>query len=518
MHKANVPFEIKLKGSYTQHSEVSVSKYSQKIAVYTFIKGSGKSYFRFSGSGGRYNYEISNESGSFSIGSYHGNNTLFKKGYIFLSKNKKRMIHANGDPFFYLADTLWYGATNRLSLPEFKKYLAFRKKQGFSAIQIVAGTPPEIDFNSDQAKNESGLPFLSNLLPNPEYFDALDERIQEITAAGLVPVIFGGWGHHIDIIEVQKMKIFWNEIIARYSAYPVIFSLTGELDVFLNGFYRRNRLQHRLPFIPSSLLLRLKQLRGLLVHKPTHTVLLKSRVDRWRAIAKYISGINSYHRLLTAHISQRKSVFELLGSTFLDFNSIQSGHSSDSIFYMKEKIQGSLNPIVNLEPWYEGILGNFKEYDQRRAFWTCMLSGAIGHAYGAHGVWQVARNDNFMEHWGKSVFKKALNYKGATQLGRSRKFLEKLSYQIPFTADKRVEVQSAASFTCSKVNKHTSILYLEKAQGELTICISNKTTVTWINPVDFNTILTENTSSGGKLNIPNLKHDLLAIIKYKQTH
>ncbi len=518
MHKANVPFEVKLKGSYTHHSKVSVSKSGKKITVYTFTKGGGKSFFRFSGSEGRYKYKIFGENGSFAIGSYKGTNILLKKGGICLSKNKKSLIHANGEPFFYLADTLWYGATSRILLPEFKKYLAFRKKQGFSAIQIVAGTPPEINFNSKQAANEKGLPFLSNLLPNPTYFDALDERIQEIVIAGLVPVIFGGWGQHIDIIGVEKTKIFWNEIIARYSAYPVIFSLAGELDVFLEGFGDKEKSRKWMQIIPSYLILKLRRMRNLLVHKPDDTTLLEIRARKWKEVANYIKGRNSFQRLLTAHISQKKSVFELVGSDSLDFDSIQSGHSKDSIFYMKEKIRNSLTPIINLEPWYEGILGNFTEYDQRRAFWTCILSGAIGHAYGAHGVWQIEHGDNFMEHWGKSTFKKAVNYKGATQLGQSRKFLEKLAYQMPFTADKRIEVQSATGFACSKVNKHMSILYLEKAQGELIVNFNKKTTVKWINPVDFKTILTENTSSGGKLRIPNRKHDLLAAIQYEQTH
>ena len=83
-------------------------------------------------------------------------------------------------------------------------------------------------------------------------------------------------------------------------------------------------------------------------------------------------------------------------------------------------------PIINLEPWYEGIAENFGPKHQRIAFWYSVLSGATGHGYGAHGIWQAAgKADNFMRHWGKSSFETALGYQGAAQIGNGRKFVLK---------------------------------------------------------------------------------------------
>ncbi len=46
-------------------------------------------------------------------------------------------------------------------------------------------------------------------------------------------------------------------------------------------------------------------------------------------------------------------------------------------------------PVLNGEVAYEGIMGSNWEDVQRLMFWSCMLSGAAGHTYGASGSWQV---------------------------------------------------------------------------------------------------------------------------------
>lgn len=43
-------------------------------------------------------------------------------------------------------------------------------------------------------------------------------------------------------------------------------------------------------------------------------------------------------------------------------------------------------PVVNGEVCYEGILADSREEIQRLMFWSCLLSGAAGHTYGANGI------------------------------------------------------------------------------------------------------------------------------------
>ena len=160
---------------------------------------------------------------------------------------------------------------------------------------------------------------------------------------------------------------------------------------------------------------------------------LKKRISAWKNVGDYISRIDPFKRLITAHVSNRVTAYDLLGNKkWLSINAIQSGHSKDSIPFMVRSILGNCKnniPLVNMEPWYEGILGNFKDYEQRIAFWMCVLSGAKGYSYGAHGIWQMSKKgENFMGHWGNSYWKGSLEFKGAEQLGLAKKFLEKFEW------------------------------------------------------------------------------------------
>ena len=79
-------------------------------------------------------------------------NSSIEHGPIRLSKNKKYLEHEDGTPFFWLADTWWYGMTARTKWEDFKILVADRKKKGFNVIQIVVGVPPDIDIFSERGK------------------------------------------------------------------------------------------------------------------------------------------------------------------------------------------------------------------------------------------------------------------------------------------------------------------------------------------------------------------------------
>ena len=48
----------------------------------------------------------------------------------------------------FLADTWWYGLTDRISIDDFYELAQQRKDEGFSAIQLVMGIPPEVAIDS----------------------------------------------------------------------------------------------------------------------------------------------------------------------------------------------------------------------------------------------------------------------------------------------------------------------------------------------------------------------------------
>ena len=327
----------------------------------------------------------------------------------------------NGRPFFWLADTWWYGATKRMPFAVFKELVHKRKKQGFTAIQFVVGVPPEIDIFDKNAAGDGGMPFHADKSINNTYFEGLDKRIIYLVEQKMIPCIVGGWGWHMDVMGERTIKRFWTEIVRRYAKYPVVFCLTGEIDgpMPISSFMKT--IFHILPWSLQRLIYQLQ--------KRT----LGNRIKKWQNIAHMIKQIDPYHRPLATHTSSYKNAASILSQKgLLDFDTIQSGHSKDGYKHMVDMIYKRKNrniPIINMEPWYEGILGNFDAYYQRQAFWISMLGGAGGHSYGAHGVWQMAgKNDRFMDHWGTSYWKDAIKYSGAEQIGKAKRFLETMEW------------------------------------------------------------------------------------------
>ncbi|MMZ52468.1 beta-glucosidase [Paenibacillus polymyxa] len=52
-----------------------------------------------------------------------------------IAENKRYFMN-EGNPFFYLADTVWSAFTN-ITLEEWAYYLDYRKSQGFNVLQII---------------------------------------------------------------------------------------------------------------------------------------------------------------------------------------------------------------------------------------------------------------------------------------------------------------------------------------------------------------------------------------------
>jgi hypothetical protein len=91
-------------------------------------------------------------------------------------------------------------------------------------------------------------------------------------------------------------------------------------------------------------------------------------------------------------------------------------------------------PFLNSEVCYEGILGACHDDVQRLMFWTCLLSGAAGHTYGANGIWQLNQpgkpygKSPHGGDYGPAPWTEAMNLPGSGQLGRAKAFLQQFKW------------------------------------------------------------------------------------------
>lgn len=120
--------------------------------------------------------------------------------------------------------------TDRISTDEFYRLVQQRKDEGFSAIQLVMGIPPEVAINSPQSHG-GGKPALylqeSNLIINQDYIAVALEKIKILNKLHLKPIIYGGWGPQISQIGRNNMIEWRKRVIKVTEKFDPIYCLTG---------------------------------------------------------------------------------------------------------------------------------------------------------------------------------------------------------------------------------------------------------------------------------------------------
>ncbi len=358
----------------------------------------------------RTNADLHERTGSLEIAPYEGGNVLLSRGPIRISADRRHFEHTDGTPFFWLGDTWWMGLCRRMSWPKDIHTLAEdRVRKGFTVIQIVAGLYPDMPQFDPRGANEAGYPWERDYARiNPAYFDMADLRIEYLVSKGLAPCIVGCWGYYLPILGQKKMRQHWRYLVARWGALPVFWCLAGEGSM---------------PYYLSK----------------TRDQDAAMQKHGWTELGRYVRSIDPYHRLITIHPSTaaRATVDD---PSVLDFDMLQTGHSDrksipNTIRLVTQSYaQTPVMPVLVGEVNYEGIMEASRQEVQRFMFWSCMLSGAAGHTYGANGIWQVNRAEKPFgpsphgRSWGDTPWETAYQLPGSGQLGLAKKLLSRYEW------------------------------------------------------------------------------------------
>ena len=340
---------------------------------------------------------------------YDGSNPLYLHGAIEAMPDQRHLQHVDGTPFFWLADTWWMSFTERIQFPEeFRELTVDRIAKNFNVVQIVAGLYPDMPWMDERGKNEAGFPWTEHFETiNPAYFDMVDLRVAHLVAAGIVPCIVGSWGYFMDFAGMDVLKKHWNYLIARYSAYPVVWCAAGE------GMMKY--------YLADSQM------------DPEEWKAM--RQGEWSQLIAYMRELDGHQRMITIHPTNYGRE-QLSDPTLIDFEMLQTGHGGyTSLGPTVDMLEHSLNaepkmPVLVSEVNYEGIGESAREEMQRFHFWTCVLSGAMGHTYGANGLWQVNGKEKpygpspHGTSWGDIPWQEAAALPGSKQLGLGKALLE----------------------------------------------------------------------------------------------
>lgn len=301
------------------------------------------------------------QSGSFACTPYSGTNPLFQHGQIRVSATGRHLEHADGTPFFFLADTCWNGP--HLAEPdEWQQYLADRTSKHFSAVLFTAPHFRALPSNADGRLAFAGR---EQIEIDPRFFQRLDRAVDAMNDNGLlaVPLLLHA-GKDTDLntghfLPKEQAIVLARYLVARYDAHHVLWDFVAEAEFHGAG------------------------------------------ARYWKEVGRAVFGTGHRHPVTLHPYGMDWALDDFADESWMDVVGYQSAHG-DNEAYLRWIPEGPPSrswrlkpprPFINLEPPYEGHRAHHsgQPFDaatvRRHSYWSLLVSPVAGVAYGAHGVW-----------------------------------------------------------------------------------------------------------------------------------
>ncbi len=334
---------------------------------------------------------------------WQGNSVDLSGGKLKVSENKRFLVFEDGTPFFYLGDTAWE-LFHRLNKEETERYLENRRARGFTVIQAVVLA--ELDgLNTPNAEGER--PLIDN---NPEtineaYFKHVDWVIKKAEEKGMFIGLLPTWGDK------------WNK---KWGVGPVVFT-PENAAVFGEILGKRYKNSPNIIWIVGG---------DRPLEEEAHRQIVSSMAGGLR------KGDEGAH-LITFHPTGGQGSSQYFHQeAWLDFNMRQNGHNPNFTGVYentrKDYNRTPIKPVIDGEPIYEDhpIQFNPKENghstsaDVRRPLYWNLFSGAFGHTYGHHSVWQMWEPEHSPVNFPLMPWHEAIDQPGAEQMQYARRLME----------------------------------------------------------------------------------------------
>ena len=394
------------------------------------------------------NRGLDNQSGKFLCTSPIGQSRFAQHGPIRVAKDHHHFEHADGSPFFWMADAAW-NAPRLSSTRDWIIYTQARAGQNFSAVQWSAASGPD-------AKNHSAFTGRSRIAIDPAYFQALDAKVDLMNRAGLLSVIAPLWGNEnvTDDLPEEQISLLIRYLNARWGAYDVAWLLT----------------------VPDG------------------------RSARWLRIGREVFA-DSTHAPVILFPGELNSGFdEFRKEKWIDAFGFGLGQNmnSDSGKWLvsgplsRESANQPARPFINVLPPMENGLAaqsqtRINADDVRRIAWSSLLlTPSAGVSYGAQDVatWNATRQSK-LPTWQVSLF-----LPGAKQMSQIPTGIESLEWWTLHPAPKSVATQPGNNnpnrYIANAENdaKNLSLTYIpqERTLDLYLEALPSAPVIQWLNP------------------------------------
>ncbi|MBN2476383.1 MAG: DUF4038 domain-containing protein [Pirellulales bacterium] len=384
------------------------------------------------------------------------------RGPLKVSENKRFLVHADGTPFFWLGDTAWE-LFHRLNRDEADRYLENRAAKGYTVIQAVAlaevdghrdpnpyGHLPLVDLDPARPAVKDG--------PDNDYWDHVDYIVDKANSLGLYVGFLPTWGRYWHdnikdgkpLFTVQNAETYGRWLGQRYRDKHLIWILGGD-----------------------------------------RTVDNDEQKEIIRAMARGLAAGDGGRHLMTFHPrGGGGSSDNFHNDEWLDFNMRQNGHNVK----FNEGFQNTradydrtpVKPVLDGEPIYEDHpvsfrardLGHSISSDVRRPLYWNLFTGAFGHTYGHHSVWQMWQPGRGLINNPLMPWYEAIDQPGAGQMqyGRwlieSRPFLTRVPDDSILVAHRPDGRSGEAGRRTIVETKKTHVVYTRDEAGRATLYVN----------------------------------------------
>jgi hypothetical protein len=319
-----------------------------------------------------------------------------------VSENRRFIVTESGEPFFWLGDTAWE-LFHRLNREEAELYLKNRAERRFTVVQAVVLA--ELDgLNDPNPYGHRPLHDNDPTKPNEDYFKHVDWIVQKANSLGIYIGMLPTWGDK------------WNK---KWGAGPEIF--TPENAAAYGEWLGRRYRDARIIWLLGG-------------DRPIENEAHKAII---RAMAEGVRRGDGGAHLISFHPAGGSGSSQWFHEdAWLDFNMRQNGHVTEFTGRydqtLKDYERSPVKPVIDGEPLYEDHpvsfsadkLGHSIAADVRRPLYWDLFSGAFGHTYGHHSVWQMwspGRNpiNNPLMPWSEAILQP-----GAAQMQHGRALIE----------------------------------------------------------------------------------------------
>jgi hypothetical protein len=319
-----------------------------------------------------------------------------------VADNKRFLVTADGKPFFWLGDTAWE-LFHRLNREDAERYLRNRAERRFTVVQAVVLA--ELDgLNDPNPYGERPLIGNDPARPNDAYFAHVDWVVARANALGIYVGMLPTWGDK------------WNR---RNGAGPEIFTVANA-EIYGEWLGRRYKNAGIVWIVGGD-----------------RQVESSAHIDIMRAMARGLRRGDGGAHLMTFHPTGGNSSSTWFHhDDWLDFNMRQNGHVPEFTgrydMTRADYDRIPVKPVLDGEPIYEDHpvafdakrFGHSIAADVRRPLYWNLFTGAFGHTYGHHSVWQMWKPGRNPVNTPLMPWFEAIDQPGAAQMQHARALLE----------------------------------------------------------------------------------------------